>query len=35
MLNYLSFLDDETVLNKSLFLEKNQKKKFYNEILES
>mgnify|MGYP002624062989 CR=1 FL=1 len=35
--NYLSFLDDETVFNKSLFLEKkpNNDKKFYNEILDT
>ena len=34
---YLSFLDDETVFNKSLFLEKkpNNEKKFYNEILDT
>ena len=34
---YLSFLDDETVFNKSLFLEKkpNNEKNFYNEILDT
>ena len=33
---YLSFLEEDTVFNKSLFLEKRQnEKKFYNEILDT